>query len=258
MEFGRRVVLAVVVLAAVVAASFLIDTAVSQAYARRVVQLTLSCKPQPSIATISGTARSPGGPMPHRSRSVRVTSLRELVPRLRRPGCGARRRNPALARTGSVRVDYRFTDLAGTASLGAYGLHVGDGRAWTNRQSGYGTSGYYVSGTAAPGDSPRWATPLPEGDRYVVEVAGSPRPVDEDAARNTRTLWFERINSGLDGLHITRSRGRKGQVTETTDLDGRSTSRIPAATGSGASSDGAVDGRSRKTSGSRRINVRGG
>ena len=222
MMLQRRVLLAVIVLAAVVAASFLIDTAVSQAYVREggsadsllqtaaIDRYDLRYGPQSWRPYATPIAIGPGD-LPSGSWYLAFVDL-GVVP------VGG---NPALARTGSVRVDYRFTDLAGTASLGAYGLHVGDGRAWTNRQSGYGTSGYYVSGTAAPGDSPRWATPLPEGDRYVVEVAGSPRPVDEDAARNTRTLWFERINSGLDGLHITTDlAARKGQVTETTDLDG--------------------------------------
>jgi len=222
MMLQRRVLLAVIVLAAVVAASFLIDTAVSQAYVREggsadsllqtaaIDRYDLRYGPQSWRPYATPIAIGPGD-LPSGSWYLAFVDL-GVVP------VGG---NPALARTGSVKVDYRFTELAGTASFGVYGLHVGDGRTWTNRQSGYGTSGYYVSGTAASGDSPRWATTLPEGDRYVVEVAGSPRPVDDDVARNTRTLWFERINSGLDGLHITTDlAARKGQVTETTDLAG--------------------------------------
>jgi len=222
MVLQRRVLLAVAVLAAVIAVSFLIDTTVSQAYAREsgsadsILQTTtvdrydLRYGPQSWRPYATPLAIGPGD-LPSGNWYLAFVD----------PGVVPVGGNPALARTGSVKVDYQFTDLAGTASFSVYGLHAGDGRAWTNRQSGYGTSGYYVSGTAAPGDSPRWTTPLEAGDRYVVEVAGSPRPVDEDVARDTRTLWFERINSGLDGIHITTDlAARKGQVTETTALNG--------------------------------------
>ncbi|HOI60684.1 MAG TPA: hypothetical protein PLI76_01245 [Methanoculleus sp.] len=222
MEFWRRVLLAVGVLVVFVAVAFLVDTTLSQAYAREsafadslphtaaIDRYDLRYGPQSWRPYATPIAIGPGD-LPSGDWYIAFVEL-GVVP------VGG---NPALARTGSVRVDYRFTDLAGTASLGVYGLHAGDGRAWTNRQSGYGTSGYYVSGTAAPGDLPRWTTPLEAGNRYVVEVAGSPRPVDEDVARDTCTIWFERISSGLDGIHITTDRAApKGQVTETADLDG--------------------------------------
>ncbi len=222
MEFGRRVVLAVVVLAAVVAVSFLVDTAVWEAYARD----SSSSDSLLHTATIDredfrhgpqswrpyGTPIAIGpGDIPSGGWYLAFVELGAV------PVAG----NPALSRTGSVRVDYRFTDLAGTASFSVYGLRVGDGRTWTNRQSGYGTSGYYVSGTAAPGEPPRWASPLQEGDRYTIEMAGSPRSVDDDVVRDTRTFWFERVGSGLDALHITADQAaRAGQVTETADLEG--------------------------------------
>jgi len=214
--------LAVVVLAVVVAVSFLVDTAVSQAYAREsgsadsslhtaaIDRYDLRYGPQSWRPYATPIAIGPGD-LPSGSWYLAFVDLGAV------PVGG----NPALYRTGSVKVDYQFTDLAGTASFGVYGLHVGDGRAWTNRQSGYGTSGYYVTGTAASGDSPRWASPLTEGNRYTVEVAGAPRPVDEDVVRDTGTLWFERISSGLDGIHITTNlTARKGQVTETADTEG--------------------------------------
>ena len=96
-----------------------------------------------------------------------------------------------------------------------------------HKLTGFSTSPFGIFGQGweaavpAPGDLPRWTTPLEAGNRYVVEVAGSPRPVDEDVARDTCTIWFERISSGLDGIHITTDRAApKGQVTETADLDG--------------------------------------
>jgi hypothetical protein len=222
MEFGRRVILAVVALGAVIAVSFLIDTAVSGAYAPEtgstdsllhtatIDRYDLRYGPQSWRPYATPIAIGPGD-LPSGSWYLAFVDL-GVVP------VGG---NPALFRTGSVKVDYQFTDLAGTASFSVYGLHAGDGRAWTNRQSGYGTSGYYVTGTAAPGDSPWGMSPLPEGNTYTVEVAGSPRPVDEDVGRDTRVLWFERISSGLDGIHITTDlAARKGQVTETADSGG--------------------------------------
>ena len=214
--------LAVGVLVVVVAVSFLIDTAVWQAYAggsgstdpllhnATVDREDLRYGPQSWRPYATPIAIGPGD-LPSGDWYLAFVELGAV------PVSG----NPALARTGSVRVDYQFTDLAGTASFSAYGLRAGDGRAWTNRQSGYGTSGYYVSETAAPGEPPRWASSLEEGDRYVVEVAGSPRPVDDDVARETRAFWFERTGSGLDGLHITTDpTAGKGQVTETAEPEG--------------------------------------
>jgi hypothetical protein len=220
MEFGRRVVLAVGVLVAIIAVSFLIDMAVGQVYAggstdallhtATVTREDLRHGPQSWRPYATPIAIGPGD-LPSGSWYLAFAELGTV------PVGG----NPALARKGVVRVHYRFTDLAGTASFSVYGLRAGDGRAWTNRQSGYGTSGYYVSETAAPGEPPRWASSLEEGDRYVVEVAGSPRPVDDDVARETRAFWFERTGSGLDGLHITTDpTAGKGQVTETAEPEG--------------------------------------
>ncbi|MCE5337558.1 MAG: hypothetical protein LLF90_02585 [Methanomicrobiaceae archaeon] len=222
MEFGRRIVLAVGVLVVVVAVSFLVDTAVRGAY----LQNNDPAAPLLHTATVdwedfrhgpqswrpyaTPVAIGPGD-LPSGGWYLAFVELGAV------PVAG----NPALSRTGSVRVDYRFTDLAGTASFSVYGLRAGDGRTWTNRQSGYGTSGYHVSGTAAPGEPPRWASPLLQGDRYTIETAGSSHPVDDDVVRDTRTFWFERTGSGLDGLHITTDpAARKGQVTETADLEG--------------------------------------
>jgi hypothetical protein len=222
MEFRRRVMLAVGVLVVITAVSFLIDTAVWEAY----LQNNDPAAPLLHTATVDredfrhgpqswrpyGTPIAIGpGDLPSGDWYLAFVEL-GVVP------VGG---NPALARTGSVRIDYRFTDLAGTGSFSAYGLRAGDGRTWTNRQSGYGTSGYYVSGTAVPGESPRWASPLEADDRYTLETVGSPRPVDDDVPPDTRMFWFERTGSGLDGLHITVDpTARKGQVTETTALEG--------------------------------------
>jgi len=222
MEFGRRVILAVGVLVVVIAVSFLVDTLVWEVY----LQNSASSDPLLHTATVdyqdfrhgpqswrpyaTPLAIGPGN-LPSGNWYLAFVELGAV------PVGG----NPALSRTGSVQVDYRFTDLAGTASFCVYGLRAGDGRAWTNRQSGYGTCGYYVSGTAAPGEPPRWASPLQEGDRYVVEIADPLRPVDDDLPRDTRTFWFERVGSGLDGLHITTDPAdRRGRVIETEDLEG--------------------------------------
>ncbi|MFA7125406.1 MAG: hypothetical protein WC129_05190 [Sphaerochaetaceae bacterium] len=222
MEFGRRVVLAVGVLVMVVAASFLIDTAVWAAY----LQDNDSNNPLLETATVDQEDFR-HGPQSWRPYATPVAIGPGDLPsgdwylafvELGAVPVGG---NPALSHTGSVHVDYRFTDLAGTASFSVYGLRAGDERTWTNRQSGYGTSGYYVSGTAAPGEPPRWASPLPQGDRYIIETADSSHSADDDVARGTRTFWFERTGSGLDGLHITTDPAvRKGQVTETTDPEG--------------------------------------
>ena len=222
MEFKRRVVLAVGVLVAVVAVSFLVDTAVWGAYLQNndpAVPLLHTATvdredfrhgPQSWRPYATPIAIGPGD-LPSGDWYLAFVELGAV------PVSG----NPALSRTGSVRVDYRFTDLAGTASFSVYGLRAGDGRTWTNRQSGYGTSGYYVSGTAAPGEPPRWASPLPQGDRYTVETAEPLRSADDDVVRDTRMFWFDRAGSGLDALHITADpAARKGQVTETAEPEG--------------------------------------
>ncbi len=214
--------LAVGVLAVVVAASFLVDTAVWQVYAQD------SGSAAPSLHTAAVDCQDfRYGPQSWRPYATAIAIGPGSLPSgdwylaFVELGVAPVGGNPALSRTGSVRVDYRFTDLAGTASFSVYGLHVGDGRTWTNRQSGYGTSGYYVSGTAASGEPPRWVSPLREGDRYTLEVADPPHTVDDDVARDTCTFWFERVGSGLDGVHITTDLdARKGQVTETADSGG--------------------------------------
>jgi hypothetical protein len=221
MDFRRRFALAAVVLIGVLVAALLIDMALQDNSAEADSGLSL---PREIVVSRGDLTY---GPQSWRPYAVPIAIGPDELPAgnwyfaFIDLGCVPVSGNPALFRTGSVRVDHIFSDLAGTAAFNVYGLRDGDGRAWTNRQMGYGTSGYFVSGNASPGEPSLWASPLPESDRYTIELAGAPEFVDDDIGRETRTLWFERLGSGLDGLHITADPSvRKGQLTETDELEG--------------------------------------
>ncbi len=60
--------------------------------------------------------------------------------------------NPNLERQRYVVVDYRFENLSGMAAFHLYGIRKYNPDCVTNRQDGYGRSGYTVIGSRTPGE----------------------------------------------------------------------------------------------------------
>ncbi len=116
----------------------------------------------------------------------------------------------------AVAVHYRASSLSGTMAFAVYGTGGGDERGWTNRPTGYGASGYVVTGAELPADETGTLRVMPTGVPVDVAVfRGANLPAGQ------ATLAFLRNNSGLDGLHLTRDLvERKGQVTRTSAQEG--------------------------------------
>lgn len=125
--------------------------------------------------------------------------------------------NPLMGRVGWVKVHYQFIDLAGKASFHAYASRRGSDQFLTNRQEGYGTSGFVVTGTAKSGDSTRDILPL-GGPNHVSVTTSDLIPLKNiGSSEGTYFLRFDKgPGSGLDAIHITTDPAvRKGQVTNT-------------------------------------------
>jgi 2-oxoglutarate dehydrogenase complex, dehydrogenase (E1) component, and related enzymes len=132
--------------------------------------------------------------------------------------------DPNVLRTGSVRLTYNFTGLAGRAVFGVYGLTTGTQPTRTNRQTGYNYCSYMVTGNATPGTSMPGAAPLALSPAHQYTVAVSNNLLaDSDAMKaTTRPFTFRApAGSGEGALHITSSLAKRmGDVTETTAQDG--------------------------------------
>lgn len=116
----------------------------------------------------------------------------------------------------AVAVHYRAPSLSGTMAFAVYGTGGGEQRGWTNRPTGYGASGYFVTAPALPADDAGDLRAMPTGVPLEVTVFRG-----ADLPAGTATLAFLRNNSGLDALHLTRDLvERKGQVTRTTAPEG--------------------------------------
>ncbi len=130
--------------------------------------------------------------------------------------------NPDVRRLGALKVTYNFSALAGRAVFHTYGSRSDATQARTNRQEGYGRSGYVVHGSHVPGQSMPATTELPlsGSHEYSVIISNVRSENGDDFRAATRTLKFERAGSGLDALHITQNLTTpKGQVTETPDQE---------------------------------------
>jgi hypothetical protein len=115
----------------------------------------------------------------------------------------------------AVAIHYRASSLSGRMAFAVYGTG-GDDRSWTNRVTGYGASGYYVTGTELPAESIAGIRTLPTGSPFSVSVSSGVALPEGQA-----TLAFHRNGSGLDSLHLTRTLvERKGQVTRTSAPEG--------------------------------------
>jgi len=145
--------------------------------------------------------------------------------------------NPDVRRTGVLKVNYTFTELAGKAVFHVYGSREGTGMTRTNRQEGYNRCGYVVYGLSEPGPSMPATTPLSASGshEYTVTISNIHGENANDFAAASRTLRFDRAGSGLDALHITQNPAKpKGQVTETSAQQG---SFFITATGENPNSD---------------------
>lgn len=131
--------------------------------------------------------------------------------------------NPNVRKLGSVRITYNFTDLAGRAAFHVYGLTTGTVPTRTNRQTGYGSCGYLVTGNATPGIAMPSATPLTlsSSHRYMIAISNDQLADSDDMKATTRSFFFNQPGSGQGALHITPGLSKpRGAITETTDLNG--------------------------------------
>lgn len=130
--------------------------------------------------------------------------------------------NPLMGRVGWVKVHYRFVDLAGKASFHVYASRSDSAQFLTNRQDGYGKSGYVVTGKNTAGDSTRETLPL-SGPNHVSVTTSDLLAMEKiGSSEGTYFLRFDKgAGSGLDALHITTDPlVRKGQVTATSRQEG--------------------------------------
>jgi hypothetical protein len=126
--------------------------------------------------------------------------------------------NPDIRRLGVLKVNYNFTNLAGSAAFHTYGFRPDSSQTRTNRQDGWNRCGYLVYGMAEPGQTMPATTVLSPSalHEYRVTIANVRGENSNDFSAATRTLRFDRAGSGLDALHITRDLSvLKGDVTET-------------------------------------------
>ena len=109
--------------------------------------------------------------------------------------------NPAIYRRGNVLVNYSFTDLAGTAAFHVIGFDKTQ-KCRTNRQDGYGASGFFVSGTSEPGEAPPDSSPMRSWNNAEVIPAGN-YDNEESLEPYFYFIHFNPLSGGLDALHIT-------------------------------------------------------
>jgi hypothetical protein len=73
-----------------------------------------------------------------------------VVPRVRLAQRHPVRPGPFTGSGDAVAVHYRASSLPGTLAFAVYGTAGGSERDWTNRPTGYGASGYYVTAPVLP------------------------------------------------------------------------------------------------------------
>lgn len=109
--------------------------------------------------------------------------------------------NPAIYRRGNVLVNYSFDNLAGTAAFHVIGFDKTQ-KCRTNRQDGYGSSGYYVTGFSGPGTVSPDSSPMRSWNNAEVLPAGI-YTGEEDLEPYYYFIHFSPLSGGLDALHIT-------------------------------------------------------
>ena len=132
--------------------------------------------------------------------------------------------DPNVVRTGSVRLTYNFTDLAGRAVFDVYGLTTGTMPTRTNRQTGYNSCAFTVTGNATPGTLMPGAAPLAISPthQYTIAVSNNLLVDSDTLSATTRTFaFYPPAGSGEGALHITPLLSKRmGDITETASQSG--------------------------------------
>jgi hypothetical protein len=125
--------------------------------------------------------------------------------------------NPNLEQRRHLVVNYRFENLSGMATFHMYGIREYSPNCVTNRQEGYGKSGYMVIGSDLPGTVASWAAVLPGFNNVWVGLSNLPA-----SSIAGYTLEFNRgPTSGQDSIHFTTNLAlRKGEVITTPATEG--------------------------------------
>jgi hypothetical protein len=129
--------------------------------------------------------------------------------------------NPNMERRRHLVVDYRFENLSGMAAFHLYGIRKYSPECVTNRQDGYGTSGYMVIGSDLPGMPASGTEILPGFNNVEISLSNLPA----SAISGTEERYLLEFNkgpaSGQDSLHFTTDLSfRKGQVITTPSRQG--------------------------------------
>jgi hypothetical protein len=123
--------------------------------------------------------------------------------------------NPDIGRSGYLQVDYHFTGLAGTAAFHIYGVKENTIQSLTNRQDGYGRSGFFVTGTSPEGARSIETVQLPAPSGIFITTSDSTAS-SEETGRAYNLRFDKGGDSGLDSLHIASDISRrKGDITIT-------------------------------------------
>jgi hypothetical protein len=129
--------------------------------------------------------------------------------------------NPNIERRRHLIVDYRFEDLSGMASFNLYGIRKYSPEGVTNRQEGYGTSGYTVIGSDLPGMPGYGTDVLPAFNNVEVSLSNLPASSLTETDERFLLEFNKGPTSGQDSLHFTTDLSvRKGQVITTSSGQG--------------------------------------
>ena len=123
----------------------------------------------------------------------------------------------------SVKVDYAFTGLQGTAAFHLYGyINSNGGISWTNRVEGDAASGFYVTNSPSTENTELGDTQvLAEYNHVYVKISNKAGASFDDFGNGTYFIKFEKVGGGLNSLHFTTDlRNPSGNITTTDALSG--------------------------------------
>lgn len=124
--------------------------------------------------------------------------------------------NPNMERRRHLVIDYRFEDLSGMAAFHLYGIRKYSPECVTNRQEGYGTSGYMVIGSDIPGMPASGMEILSGFNNVEISLSNMPASAISGTAERYLLEFNKGPTSGQDSLHFTTDLAvRKGQVITT-------------------------------------------
>jgi hypothetical protein len=125
----------------------------------------------------------------------------------------------------NVKVSYSFQGLQGNASFSVYGYAKSNGGiSWTNREDGYGASGFYVTGLVGPKfsySSLSNAKTMTDVNHIYVRVSNIDGPKYNDFSNGTYWMKFEKPGGGLNNMHLsTDPKVLYGEITYTNSTNG--------------------------------------